>query len=372
MRRHSTRPSMPGEPSTFVATRARLLSCSRRRPVVRSGAELAHAGRPILKRDGTISIDRGAIEERLVSTEAGVEQSWRLATAPSGAGDLVFHVRAQALAQARVRYGAATFVDAVGTRTDIAARITNEEIVLVVPDAVVRAAKYPAVLDPIISPEKEIDAPVAGTSAATGDQSSASIVAIGKNKGYLAIWYDRRGIRPGIYGARIDSAGNVLDATGIPIATGVGYTIPSIAVGDSGFLVTWAISYVDPYQQPRCLRRAARCERGRARSCAAGPRAGISRTSSRRAPRSAPANGSSRGRPTARRRRTTSWASVSPPRVCRSIRRPSRLRTRRTPSSTNRSCSTGRASSSGIEPRKASRHGSSTRTANRRQGPSPS
>ena len=47
----------------------------------------------------------------------------------------------------------------------------------------------------VVAAEKEIDQPVTG-SPASGDQFSPTIVSAGQGKGYLAVWFDRRGIRP--------------------------------------------------------------------------------------------------------------------------------------------------------------------------------
>ncbi len=220
-----------------------------------------------LRASGAVDLRRGATTETLENDEGGVEQSWRFERAPEGAGDLVVRVRAsgQRFAGSSVhglhfdarddhatlglRYGAGTWVDASGRRTTIAPRFVAGEIVLTVPEAVLTASAYPAVLDPIVTPEKEIDQPVTG-SPASGDQFSPSIVSAGQGKGYLAVWFDRRGIRPSLYGARISSDGTVLDDTGIPIATGVGQTTPFVSAASDGFLVTWAVSYVDLYQGP--------------------------------------------------------------------------------------------------------------------------
>ena len=75
---------------------------------------------------------------------------------------------------ALTRYGVATFVDAEGHRTTIEPHYTDGAIDIVVPDKVLRAARYPAVLDPIISPEQSIDVP--RTRSFTGE-SSPTIVA---------------------------------------------------------------------------------------------------------------------------------------------------------------------------------------------------
>ncbi len=235
--------------------------------VSRGSLVLADAAIPpstTLERDGSVTVRRGDITEKIESDEGGVEQSWRFEHAPAGAGDLVVRVHAngqsytkstdQGLhfgAQGSVgfRYGTATWVDEAGKRTVVVPRFVGTDIVMAVPHEVLATSSYPAVLDPSLTPEREIDQPIGGSSA-SGDQFNPTIVAAGKGKGFLAVWYDRRGLRPALYGARIASDGTVLDGTGIPIATGVGSTQPFVSASDTGYLVTWSVAYVDLYQGP--------------------------------------------------------------------------------------------------------------------------
>lgn len=222
-----------------------------------------------LEADGSVSVRRGAVVERVSNDDAGVEQSWQFDERPSGEGDLVVRVRASGQRYSKssdhglhfddasglrsrglgLRYGTATWVDANGQRTVVVPRFVDGEIVMAVPNDVIATSAYPAVLDPTVTPERAIDEPISGSSA-SGDQYSAAVVSAGPGKGYVAVWYDRRGIRPSLYAARINSDGTVADDSGIPIATGVASTTPSIAASDDGFLVTWAVSYVDLYQSP--------------------------------------------------------------------------------------------------------------------------
>jgi hypothetical protein len=227
-------------------------------------ADAAHPASATLEHDGSVIVHRGEITETIANDEGGVEQSWRFDRAPAGHGALVLRVGAKGQRYAAstdhglhfeapgslgLRYGTATWVDANGKRTVVSPRFAGSEIVMTVPDEVLTASSYPAVLDPVITPEQVADQPVTG-SPASGDQYSPTIVSAGPGKGFLAVWYDRRGIRPSLYGARIASDGTVLDDTGIPIATGVGSTVPFVSAGGMGFLVTWAVSYVDLYQGP--------------------------------------------------------------------------------------------------------------------------
>jgi MYXO-CTERM domain-containing protein len=226
----------------------------------------AHPASSVLEHDGAVTLLRGELTERLVNDDGGVEQSWRFAHAPSGEGDLVVRVRASGEQYAAssdhglhfvgasgpgLRYGTATWVDAAGKRTVVVPRFVagTGEIVMTVPDAVLAASAYPAVLDPTLTPEQEVDKPIAGSTAG-GDQNAPSVVSQGAGKGYVAVWYDRRGVRPAIYGARIATDGKVLDDTGVPIATSVGSSQPFIASANGGgFVVVWAVSYVDIYQE---------------------------------------------------------------------------------------------------------------------------
>lgn len=235
--------------------------------VARGGLVLASLGEgtPVLEADGAITIRRGDVTERIENDEAGVEQSWRFATAPRGDGDLVVRVRLGgdarfakssdhglhfgAPSKLGTRYGIATWVDGAGERTVVVPKVVANEIVMTVPADIVARSTFPAVLDPTLTSEAEIDAPVSGSSA-SGEQYSPGIVESGPNKGYFAVWYDRRGVRPALYGARLASNGAVQDDTGVLVASGVGSTQPSIASSGNGYLVTWAVSYVDLYQSP--------------------------------------------------------------------------------------------------------------------------
>ena len=234
--------------------------------ITRGGAVIAIGSERdrAVEHDGSLTIARGPVSESITTSAEGVEQSWMFGRAPAGTGDLVVRVATSgqsyasstvhglhfgAVGSAGLRYGTATWVDARGHRTVVSPRFEHGEIVLTVPAETVSGSSYPAVLDPTIGAEREADQPISGSSA-SGDQYSPAIVSAGNNRGYLAVWYDRRGVRPALYGARISTTGLVQDDTGIPIATGVGSTTPSVAASDAGFLVTWSVSYVDLYQAP--------------------------------------------------------------------------------------------------------------------------
>lgn len=220
-----------------------------------------------LELDGAVTIRRGEVVERIENDESGVEQSWRFDRAPTGDGDLVVRVRTggsrftkstehglhfgtrSALGALGLRYGVATWVDANGARTTVVPRVSSGEIVMTVPSDIVARSAFPAVLDPTLTAESEIDQPVSGSSA-SGEQYSPAIASAGPGKGYFAVWYDRRGVRPALYGSKLGSGGQVLDDTGVLVASGVGSTVPWVASSGNGFLVTWAVSYVDLYQSP--------------------------------------------------------------------------------------------------------------------------
>jgi len=75
-------------------------------------------------------------------------------------------------------------------------------------------------------------------SLAAGSQESPSIAWDGTS--FLVAWVDARTGNPDVYGARVASDGTVLDSTGFQISRGrSGERSPSVAWGDSSFLVVW-------------------------------------------------------------------------------------------------------------------------------------
>lgn len=84
-----------------------------------------------------------------------------------------------------------------------------------------------------------VDVPVC---AMDGDQLRPAVAFDPVSSLYLVVWSDRRaGIGTNdIYGARVDTSGNVLDPCGVPIASAASTQhAPSVAFGDDQFLVVW-------------------------------------------------------------------------------------------------------------------------------------
>ncbi len=117
---------------------------------------------------GALFIQRGPARERLRNTAEGLEQTWHFERAPEGEGDLRVRVQTFGLRHLATSarghhfadpagrgflYGAATGVDAHGLRTPVPVAHREGLLELVVPNAVLAASAYPAVLDPLLSPE---------------------------------------------------------------------------------------------------------------------------------------------------------------------------------------------------------------------------
>jgi hypothetical protein len=84
-------------------------------------------------------------------------------------------------------------------------------------------------------------------STAAYNQVSPS-VAVGDST-YLIVWQDLRNGNNGIYGARLNQAGAVLDPNGIPISTALNHQeSPSIAFDGTNYLVVWQDDPSGPYQ----------------------------------------------------------------------------------------------------------------------------
>jgi hypothetical protein len=79
------------------------------------------------------------------------------------------------------------------------------------------------------------------SASATGGQNAPAIAYDHTN--YLVAWEDSRSIPVDIYGARVTTAGTVLDPSGIAIATAAGIqAFPTLAADDANFLVAWVDS----------------------------------------------------------------------------------------------------------------------------------
>ncbi len=87
-----------------------------------------------------------------------------------------------------LRYGHATWVDARGARTAVRARFEAGHILFEVPAQVLEASAYPAVLDPLLTAELAVDAPVQGVSI--GGQGDVAI-GLGTSS-MLVVWTDGR------------------------------------------------------------------------------------------------------------------------------------------------------------------------------------
>jgi hypothetical protein len=224
--------------------------------VSRGGVELAsgEARGQVAREDGTLRLVRGSVVEHYRNGPEGVEQSWAFAREPEGEGELVVRVaveRGRYLAETAgglhfvaggkgpgVRYGHGTWVDAAGRRTPVRARFEAGAVVLRVPRQVLAASSWPAVLDPVVSPEIRMDEPVQGAPA-YGDQLNPDVVSNGTD--YLVVWADRQPGGVDLRGARVSSAGQVLDTGTFALFTGTGDKDSSVVASSNGtdYLVVW-------------------------------------------------------------------------------------------------------------------------------------
>jgi hypothetical protein len=229
--------------------------------VARGGRVLAgHEGQGRVKDSGGLALARGEVAEHFRNSQEGVEQSWSFERRPGGTGALEVRVEVESgqyLGETDgglhfaagptglgVRYGHGTWVDAEGQRTAVPARYEAGSIVLSVPEQVVEDSAYPAVLDPIVSPEFGMDTPVYGP--ADRGQYTPAVAHGGTN--FLVVWQDNRSGNDDIYGARVSGNGTMLDISGIPISTATdGQSTPAVAYDGTNFLVVWRDSRNNSY-----------------------------------------------------------------------------------------------------------------------------
>ena len=228
------------------------------------GAATAWVGRGSLRADGQLgeirTVDgavlmvRGSLVEELRNTREGLEQSWHFAAAPAGQEDLVVRVSTSGMTHVAttstgehfadsatglgVRYGHGTFVDANGVRTAVPVAFEGGELVLRVPSEVIDEAAYPAVLDPTISAEITIDAPVTGPRG--GNQVQPAIASNGVNT-YLVVFTDGLFGEDDVRGARFGADGTLIDGNSFPIAlaTGTNQSNPAVTWNGTSWIVAW-------------------------------------------------------------------------------------------------------------------------------------
>ncbi|MDI1435871.1 hypothetical protein, partial [Polyangium sorediatum] len=225
--------------------------------VTRGGTELGRgAGAGRVEADGHLVVSRGDVDEHLENRDGGVELSYSFARAPEGAGDLVIaldvggeafigethdgHHFIDAATGIGVRFGRATWIDATGKKTRVDVRGEQGRVVMRVPARVLAASAYPAVLDPLLTPEFGIDTPIAGLPA--GRRRFRPAVA-SNGSHYLVAWEEDRYLDPiqdkRIYAARIAADGTVLDTTGFPVVEGSNPIKPALASDGNGFFLTY-------------------------------------------------------------------------------------------------------------------------------------
>ena len=223
------------------------------------GIELAATAPPQVRlaSDGGATIEHAGAVEQVRNTAGGFEQSWDFSGPPEADGDLIVRVAVEGQAYAGrtdaglhfadpatglgFSYSDGVWIDAAGERTPVLAAYDGGAIVLTVPHDVVQGSVYPARLDPTVSAEHGLDNPILRPAAL--EQSRPDIAYSGVTGAeYLIVWSDSRRTAPllftnDVFGARVNSAGQVLDPTGIhiPSTNVAGYHgWPKVAWGDDG------------------------------------------------------------------------------------------------------------------------------------------
>ena len=198
----------------------------------------------------TLWVGRGARPadgvERVSRHPRGLEQTWTFDRAPPGRGALRVWVGVDGVryvgvddrglrfadaAGGALRYGHATWVDAQGARTAVPASWNGSAIELSVPEQVLAASAWPAVLDPVVGPEFPLDpTPDAVPGSTRVTETVARVVRMGA--GGLAVWADTRS------GQRVMA--RTVDATGAPQGSAVvidqqaGRTLSDVVAASDG------------------------------------------------------------------------------------------------------------------------------------------
>lgn len=215
------------------------------------------------KPDGTLHIV-GNTAQRLLRTDLvvvehfearseGVQVSWILREPPTR-GDLVVeaevhnaqfvsrdgagHLFANAETRTKLRVGDVEAVDSMGKRWSILLQHHEGILSARVPASVLAEARYPLAVDPLISPEFELDSPTNGPASST--RFAPSIAA--SESGYFVAWTQGAGESgpAGVFGARVTLQGQLLDPYGIHVSPASEQSKCAVAAQRDLFLIVWS------------------------------------------------------------------------------------------------------------------------------------
>ena len=244
------------EPAKTATVRTKPLSL-KTTTLKRSGAGGLMTGQAEPADDGSLRIVRSDHVETLRNTTEGLYQMWHFSAKPRGQKALEVAVKVSGLEYVATTsgglhfaeasklgfvYGHATWVDARGVRTPIRGKWDKaaQRIRFSVPSHILETSSYPAVLDPLISAEQDVDDP------APQYDSSFNILeyTIAYNgTDYVIGWTDRRNspVAAEVYASRVSSTGVVLDRYGILLDSGLSTGSPDVGVAaaPTQTLVTW-------------------------------------------------------------------------------------------------------------------------------------
>ena len=193
--------------------------------------------------------------EHYEAGSGGVEVTWILNHVPPAAREIKLVVELEGVqfsqqtasglhfadpnGLARVKVGAALAMDQRGRSWPIPMQATGDSLSLSVPAFVIAQAEFPLAIDPVLSAEFGLDQPVDVSALCT---RSAPVLAA-NDSFYLVVWTHGKSdaTAPGVYGARVDFAGNLLDHYGVLISPlAAEQTVCSVAANPGGFLVVWS------------------------------------------------------------------------------------------------------------------------------------
>lgn len=193
------------------------------------------------------------IIEHLEATRRGVQVTWVLPEAPPD-GDFIIeaqlentrflsrddagHLLASVDGKTRLRVGNVEVVDSSGASWGMRMEYEQGVLRVRVPASVMQGAAYPLAIDPLISPEFELDAPLDGVSPST--RFSPSVAA--SESGYLVVWTQSGGetVPPGVFAARLDAHGQLLDPYALHISPASEQAKCAVAGQGGLYFVTWA------------------------------------------------------------------------------------------------------------------------------------
>lgn len=223
---------------------------------VLGGARRLGGAASVSARHDTVDVDRAEYVEQYRVRGDGVEVRWAFEAKVAGPLEVRVPIEGASpptagrggLRLGALALGHGTWVDADGRRTPVPVEWSSGAARWVVPEALVAQSRFPAVLDPLIGLERQLDEPVY-----PGVQGEPATAVSGDRA--LAVWVEDTGLNTAVKAVLVDLAGADPTVTTrvlrpFPQQGQQTQRRPAVAATTTGWVVVWEENVVNLFDTP--------------------------------------------------------------------------------------------------------------------------